>query len=182
MRKIVVAVALVVLVIAITVAYSVLQIYRGGRETTTTTSTGIDLRGVVLQGAGATFVYPQLSEWARIFQEKHGVRINYQSVGSGAGQSMFFQKVVDFGCSDPPLSRGKWQQYKGSVLQVPWLFGPAVVVYNIPELPRSTVLRLDGVAIAMNSSSMFDVRDLTKPLKAFDENFALLTTFNSFSK
>jgi phosphate transport system substrate-binding protein len=148
MRKIVVAVALAVLIIAITAAYSTLQIYREGRETTTTTSTGIVLQGVVLQGAGATFVYPQLSEWARIFQEKYGVQVNYQSVGSGAGQSMFFQKVVDFGCSDPPLSRDKWQQYKGSVLQVPWLFGPVVVVYNIPELPRSAVLRLDGVAIA----------------------------------
>ena len=105
-------------------------------------------QGVILQGAGATFPYPQISEWARRFQEKYGIQIIYQPVGSGAGQSMFFQKVVDFACSDPPLSRDKWSRYQGSVIQVPWLFGPVVVVYNIPELPSDYSLKLDGVALA----------------------------------
>jgi phosphate transport system substrate-binding protein len=106
------------------------------------------LEGVILQGAGATFPYPQISEWARRFQEKYGVQIVYQSVGSGAGQSMFLQKAIDFACSDPPLSRDKWSQHQGSVIQVPWLFGPVVVVYNIPELPSDYSLKLDGVALA----------------------------------
>jgi phosphate transport system substrate-binding protein len=106
------------------------------------------LEGVILQGAGATFPYPQISEWARRFQEKYGVQIVYQSVGSGAGQSMFLQKAVDFACSDPPLSGDKWSQHQGSVIQVPWLFGPVVVVYNIPELPSDYSLKLDGVALA----------------------------------
>ena len=106
------------------------------------------LEGVILQGAGATFPYPQISEWARRFQEKYGVQIVYQSVGSGAGQSMFLQKAVDFACSDPPLSGDKWSQHQGSVIQVPWLFGPVVVVYNIPELPSNYSLKLDGVALA----------------------------------
>jgi phosphate transport system substrate-binding protein len=106
------------------------------------------LEGVVLQGAGATFPYPQISEWARRFQEKYGVQIVYQSVGSGAGLSMFLQKAVDFACSDPPLPRDMWSRYQGSVIQVPWLFGPVVVVYNIPELPSDYSLKLDGVALA----------------------------------
>jgi len=159
MRKNTVVVMLITVAIVIIATYSILQIYYGGSKEpltsatqtptpTTTTSISIQLQGVVLQGAGATFVYPQLSEWAKKFQERYGIQINYQSVGSGAGQSMFFQKVVDFGCSDPPLSRDTWLKYNGSVLQVPWLFGPVVVVYNIPEIPKDAVLRLDAIAIA----------------------------------
>jgi phosphate transport system substrate-binding protein len=116
--------------------------------TTTTTTPISELRGLILQGAGATFPYPQISEWARRFQDKYGIQVVYQSVGSGAGQSMFLQKAVDFGCSDPPLSRDKWSQYKESIIQVPWLFGPVVIVYNIPELPGNYNLKLDGIAIA----------------------------------
>jgi len=106
------------------------------------------LEDVVLQGGGASFPYPQISEWAKRFQEKYGVQIVYQSVGSGAGQSMFLQQAVDFACSDPPLSRDTWKQYNGSILQIPWLFGPVVIVYNIPELLSNYTLRLDAVAIA----------------------------------
>jgi phosphate transport system substrate-binding protein len=116
--------------------------------TTTTTTPISELRGLILQGAGATFPYPQISEWARKFQDKYGIQVVYQSVGSGAGQSMFLQKTVDFAGSDPPLSRDKWSQYKESIIQVPWLFGPVVIVYNIPELPGNYNLKLDGIAIA----------------------------------
>jgi len=158
MRRSAIIVMLIAVTVVIIATYSILQIYGGSREPlpsatstptpTITASTNTQLQGVVLQGAGATFVYPQISEWAKRFQERYGIQINYQSVGSGAGQSMFFQKVVDFGCSDPPLSRDTWLKYNGSVLQVPWLFGPVVLVYNIPELPKSTALRLDAIAIA----------------------------------
>jgi len=110
------------------------------------TSRGVE--GVILQGAGATFPYPQISEWARRFQERYGIQVVYQSAGSGAGQSMFFQGVVDFACSDPPLPKDQWERYRGLVLQVPWLFGPVVVVYNVPEIPDNYALRLDAVALA----------------------------------
>jgi phosphate transport system substrate-binding protein len=61
---------------------------------------------------------------------------------------MFFQKVVDFACSDPPLSRDTWLKYQGSVMQIPIIFGPVVVIYNIPDIPRNITLRLDAVALA----------------------------------
>jgi len=153
-RSVVIAILVLVAIVAIS-AYYILRYYipqehRSYEEslTSTPTTTTIQLQNVVLQGAGATFVYPQMAEWARRFQSRYGVQIDYQSVGSGAGQSMFFQKVVDFACSDPPLSRENWLKYNGSVIQIPWLFGPVVIVYNIPELPRNAVLKLDAVAIA----------------------------------
>ncbi|MCC6054009.1 MAG: phosphate ABC transporter substrate-binding protein PstS [Thermosphaera sp.] len=141
---------LVIIAVVAVVVVGVLttQIIPRNPATTTTTTPISELRGLILQGAGATFPYPQISEWARRFQDKYGIQVVYQSVGSGAGQSMFLQKAVDFGCSDPPLSRDKWSQYKESIIQVPWLFGPVVIVYNIPELPGNYNLKLDGIAIA----------------------------------
>uniref|UniRef100_A0A7C2ZP40 Phosphate-binding protein n=1 Tax=Ignisphaera aggregans TaxID=334771 RepID=A0A7C2ZP40_9CREN len=140
-----VVVIVIVAVIAFALAYYAYAYYmrQGGASELPASN-----KGVILQGAGASFVYPQIVEWASRFQNRYGIQINYQSVGSGAGQSMFFQKVVDFACSDPPLSKETWSKYNGSVLQIPWLFGAVVIVYNIPELPNNTVLKLDAVAIA----------------------------------
>jgi phosphate transport system substrate-binding protein len=105
-------------------------------------------RILVLQGAGATFPYPQLDEWLRAFYSEKGIKVNYQPVGSGAGLSMFFQNVADFACSDPPLPRDTWKNYIGEVMQIPWLAGAVAVIYNIPELSREVELRLDAEVLA----------------------------------
>ena len=38
-----------------------------------------------LTGAGATFPYPIYSKWFSDYAAKTGVKINYQSIGSGGG-------------------------------------------------------------------------------------------------
>lgn len=38
-----------------------------------------------LNGAGATFPYPLYSKWFSDYARATGVRINYQSIGSGGG-------------------------------------------------------------------------------------------------
>jgi len=148
-RRLTLIIIAVVAVVVVGVLISQI-IPRTPSSTTPTTATPAtsEIRGLILQGAGASFPYPQISEWARRFQDKYGIQVVYQSVGSGAGQSMFLQKTVDFAGSDPPLSRDKWIQYKESIIQVPWLFGPVVIVYNIPELPGNYSLKLDGIAVA----------------------------------
>lgn len=108
-----------------------------------------EVRGVSISGAGASFPYPQIAQWIKLFQNASGVEITYQSVGSGAGQRMFLSdRVVDFGCSDPPLSKSQWEQHKGQVIQIPWIMGAVVVVYNVPEIPSGYSLRLTGEVIA----------------------------------
>ncbi|MEM4567912.1 MAG: substrate-binding domain-containing protein, partial [Sulfolobales archaeon] len=82
------------------------------------TTTSPTLRGLTLNGAGATFPYPQIVEWVRGFYNRSGISINYQPVGSGAGLSQFLQNVTDFACSDPPLKRGDWEKYRGTVMQI----------------------------------------------------------------
>jgi phosphate transport system substrate-binding protein len=55
-------------------------------------------------GAGASFPAPLYSKWAADFNKATGAKINYQSVGSGAGLKQIDAKTVDFGASDMPLS------------------------------------------------------------------------------
>ena len=54
-------------------------------------------------GAGATFPAPLYSKWASDYNKATGVKVNYQSVGSGAGIKQIEAKTVDFGASDMPL-------------------------------------------------------------------------------
>ena len=55
-------------------------------------------------GAGATFPAPLYAKWADAYNKATGARINYQSVGSGAGIRQIKAKTVDFGASDMPLT------------------------------------------------------------------------------
>jgi phosphate transport system substrate-binding protein len=106
---------------------------------------------VILLGSGATFIHPQLDNWAKQFNRKHPhVRIDYNPTGSGTGQTQFMQKVVDFAGSDPPLPTSRWQQAKADprgVVQMPIIIGAVVMVYNIPGFEGR--LKLDGETIAL---------------------------------
>ncbi len=141
----------VILVISLVAAAASIAIYvqtYNLTQSTTTTSTPI-WSGVTLSGAGATFLAPQMIEWSRILSETKGLKVEYQSVGSGAGRDMFFNKVVHFAGSDPPLSKSLYQQYVGKVMQLPVVVGSVVMIYNIPEVPSDKTLCLSSDVIAL---------------------------------
>ncbi len=103
---------------------------------------------VKIIGAGATFPYPQLVRWINEFEKTHkNIKIEYTPTGSGEGQRRFFDKVVDFCGSDPPLSRDKWLMYKGKVMQIPYVLGAVVIVYNVPEIGNAQLV-LSGEILA----------------------------------
>ncbi|TVP43699.1 MAG: hypothetical protein EA350_13280, partial [Gemmatimonadales bacterium] len=52
---------------------------------------------VTITGAGATFPYPIYARWFSIYNREFGVRINYQSIGSGGGIRQMIEGTVDFG-------------------------------------------------------------------------------------
>jgi len=54
-------------------------------------------------GAGSTFVYPILSKWSAAYNQQTGVKVNYQSIGSGGGIAQIKAATVDFGASDMPM-------------------------------------------------------------------------------
>jgi len=80
-------------------------------------------------GAGATFPAPLYAKWASAFNNATGVRINYQSVGSGAGIKQIKAKTVDFGATDMPLKDEELA--KDGLIQFPTVIGGVVPVVNI---------------------------------------------------
>ena len=80
-------------------------------------------------GAGASFPAPVYAKWADAYNKASGARINYQSVGSGAGIRQIRGKTVDFGASDAPLSDAELA--KDGMIQFPTVIGGVVPVVNI---------------------------------------------------
>ena len=86
--------------------------------------------GTTLNGAGATFPYPF---YARVFQDysqSSGNKVNYQSVGSGAGVRQFVAGTVNFGATDEPIKPAEAAKVKRGVVQIPMVGGTIAVAYN----------------------------------------------------
>ncbi len=92
----------------------------------------------IINGAGATFPYPLYSKWAYLYHKETGVRINYQSIGSGGGVRQIRNRTVDFGASDAPLRPEEAKKY--NLAQFPTVIGGVVISYNLPveDLKLST--------------------------------------------
>ena len=103
--------------------------------------------GTALTGAGATFPNPIYTKWFDAYARRTGVRINYQSIGSGGGIRQFTEGTVDFGATDGPMTEKQMEAVNGNVLHVPTVLGAVVVTYNLPEL-SGTALRFDGATLA----------------------------------
>jgi len=84
-----------------------------------------------LSGAGASFPAPIYQRWFQELASK-GVRVNYQSVGSGAGVRQFISRTVDFGASDVPMKPEEIAKVPQGVVQIPMTAGAIAVAYNNP--------------------------------------------------
>ena len=108
---------------------------------------GASSGGVDLTGAGATFPYPIYSKWFNDYARNTGVRINYQSIGSGGGVRQLSEGTVDFGATDGPMSDEELARATaGEILHIPTVIGAVVVAYNLEGL--ADTLQLTGDALA----------------------------------
>ena len=98
-----------------------------------------------LTGAGATFPAPLYQQWFQEYQNKTGVAINYQPIGSGGGIKNISAKAVDFGASDAPMNDDEMKAAPG-ILHIPTVAGAVCVAYNVPGVPAH--LHLTGPVIA----------------------------------
>jgi phosphate transport system substrate-binding protein len=98
-----------------------------------------------ITGAGATFPAPLYSKWASEYNKATNIKINYQSVGSGAGIKQIEAKTVIFGASDMPLTDEKLQA--SGLFQFPTAIGGVVPVINVKGIEPGQ-LRLTGAVIA----------------------------------
>ena len=99
-----------------------------------------------LNGAGATFPYPIYSKWFADYATSTGVKINYQSIGSGGGIRQLTEGTVDFGASDAPMSEPEMAKLKAPVLHFPTVLGAVVITYNVPGITRA--IKLTGPVVA----------------------------------
>jgi len=96
-------------------------------------------------GAGASFPAPLYARWAADYSKATGARINYQSVGSGAGMRQIRGKTVDFGASDAPLNDDELA--KDGLIQFPTVIGGVVPVVNIAGI-QTREMKLSGALLA----------------------------------
>jgi phosphate transport system substrate-binding protein len=117
----------------------------GSSQPEPTQSPGSDR--IQINGAGATFPNPIYTKWMAEYNKLHPeVRINYQSVGSGAGIRQLLSRTVFFGASDQPMKDEQLQSAPDKVLHLPTVLGAVVPIYNLPGITQE--LKFTGVVLA----------------------------------
>jgi len=109
------------------------------------TAVAFAVQAVEINGAGATFPYPIYAKWAEAYAAKTGLKMNYQSIGSGGGIAQIKARTVDFGASDMPLKPAELEQ--AGLAQFPPVIGGEVIVVNLPGI-QAGQMTLDGPTIA----------------------------------
>ncbi len=101
-----------------------------------------------ITGAGATFPAPLYQAWFDDYNKKvaSGVKINYQSIGSGGGVQQFTAGTVDFGASDAPMSDDELKAAGAGAQHIPMVLGSVVVTYQIDGVNQA--IKLDGDIVA----------------------------------
>ncbi|MGE5215559.1 MAG: phosphate ABC transporter substrate-binding protein PstS [Chloroflexota bacterium] len=85
-----------------------------------------------LTGAGATFPYPLYSKMFSEYNKACGVKVNYQSIGSGGGIRQLQAQTVDFGASDGVMDNKQKAEAKGgAILHVPTVAGAEAIIFNL---------------------------------------------------
>jgi phosphate transport system substrate-binding protein len=126
-----------------------------GATTTTGTSAKVDTsikitgpfdgEAKALTGAGATFPAVLYSKWFDEYFNTTGVKVNYQSIGSGGGIKSISDQTVDFGATDGPMTDEQLEKAKGgAIFHIPMALGAVVPTYNIPELEGKGPLKFTG--------------------------------------
>jgi phosphate transport system substrate-binding protein len=98
-----------------------------------------------IDGAGSTLAAPIYQQWGSTLKGQ-GLTVNFNAVGSGAGQTDLESATVAFAGSDPALKPSDFKLMKGPVLQLPVAAGAITVSYNLSGVKSG--LKLDGPTIA----------------------------------
>src|SRR5882724_2006942 len=97
-------------------------------------------------GAGSSFDNPLFSKMFADYNTRTGLKVNYQSVGSGAGISQLTNKTVDFGASDAPMNGKQDSALSAPAVHIPVTAGAVVLSYNLPDV--KTAIKLTPSVLA----------------------------------
>jgi phosphate transport system substrate-binding protein len=98
-----------------------------------------------ITGAGASFIFPVMTQWSSDYNKATGIKVNYQSIGSGGGIAQIKGATVDFGSSDAPLTPAELAA--AGLGQFPSAIGGVVPVINLPGIAAGKV-RFTGKVLA----------------------------------
>jgi phosphate transport system substrate-binding protein len=96
---------------------------------------------ITANGAGASFPQPIYHRWARDWEIKSGMVVDYKAIGSGGGQDAIKKNQVAFAGSDAPLSMDVLEKH--NLVQFPMVLGGVVPVFNLEGIGPNQ-LRLSG--------------------------------------
>jgi phosphate transport system substrate-binding protein len=116
-----------------------------GGSSTSSSSGGSSGGSGTINGAGSTLAAPIYQQWGSTLKGQ-GLTVNYNPVGSGAGQTQLAAATVDFAGSDPKLKASDKAKMKGAVLQFPVAAGAITVSYNLSGVKSG--LKLDGPTVS----------------------------------
>ncbi len=118
----------------------------GGGSTSGSDSTSNSGDDNTLIGAGSSFDNPLFSKQFSEYNKANGQKVNYQSVGSGAGISQLTNKTVDFGASDAPMNGKQDSALSAPAIHIPVTAGAVVLSYNLPEVKDTLQLSPEVLA------------------------------------
>ena len=107
-------------------------------------------------GAGASFPAPLYAKWADAYNKATGARINYQSVGSGAGVRQFLSRTVDFAASDEPIKPEEAARVKRGVVQFPAVGGTIAIAFNKADCKALKLTQKQAVDIFLGKIKTWD--------------------------
>ena len=107
------------------------------------------LAQATISGAGATFPAPF---YQRAFAGGASkVRVNHQSVGSGAGVRQFVAGTVDFGATDEPIKSSEAAKVSRGVVQFPAVGGTIAIAYNKADCPKLQLTQKQAVDVFLGN-------------------------------
>jgi phosphate transport system substrate-binding protein len=106
-----------------------------------------------ISGAGASFPAPF---YQRAFSTAKGVKVNYQSVGSGAGVRQFIAGSVDFGATDEPIKRDEAAKVSRGVIQFPAVGGTIAIAFNKADCAKLQLTQKQAVDIFLGKITTWE--------------------------
>ena len=118
----------------------------GGTASGTDSTSSASGNDDAILGAGSSFDYPLFSKQFSEYEKANGLKVNYQSLGSGAGISQLTNKTVDFGASDAPMNGKQDSLLTAPAIHIPVTAGAVAITYNLPDVKDTLNLTPELIA------------------------------------
>lgn len=102
---------------------------------------------VKIQGAGSTFINPLMQKWVHAFGSlEPGIRIDYQSIGSGGAIKQIRERTIHFGATDIAMTESDMAAAPGQLLHIPMILGAVILTYNLEGVEKPLRFSADTIA------------------------------------